>query len=127
MDKMDVYKVLEEDNDGNTRLELHQEKMEYQDAMKLQRTSEYIAISDSEKSTVWMRVGMDLHFTPEEIKQIICTGINSGTTYDIIIKVLKEDRYTLNGESYVPNVFDQSEFIVDQETQKGISLADYCM
>lgn len=52
-----------------------------------------------EERTVWMRLGVTLRGSAEEIERLFEDGEASAETLD---KILKEGRYEVSGDSYIP-------------------------
>ena len=48
---------------------------------------------------LWLRVGMSVDFTDEEIESIF-SGCDNGI--DLVQNAIKEGRYFLDGETYIP-------------------------
>jgi hypothetical protein len=52
-----------------------------------------------DERSIWMRLGVTLKGTKEEIETLLSDGEES---YDVLMKILKERRFTFNGDSYIP-------------------------
>lgn len=53
-----------------------------------------------EERTIWMRLGVTLRGSVEEIESLLEGGEASAETLD---KILKEGRFDIDGDSYIPD------------------------
>lgn len=51
---------------------------------------------------IWMRLGIDLEITPEEAIILMEGAAYEGKS--VIEKAIKDDRFSMNGETYIPKV-----------------------
>lgn len=52
-----------------------------------------------EERSIWMRLGVTLKGTKEEIETLFSDGEES---FDVLMKILKERRFIFDGDSYIP-------------------------
>ena len=51
---------------------------------------------------LWMRLGISLELTDEEVDVILSRGTTLGAARDAVLTAIKEGRWEMDGESYVP-------------------------
>ncbi|MES5398269.1 hypothetical protein ABU952_19440 [Bacillus amyloliquefaciens] len=66
--------------------------------------------------TVWARAGMSIYLTDEEIQQI---RSDPSRFSSIMVTVFDEQRYEIDGESYLPREADENDILYEGSNIKG--------
>lgn len=91
-------------NEGNGRIE---------DTLILVESTERLGLPCS----VWMRLGVNLKVTPKELEVLL--GDNEDEATDLLRKIIAENRFVANGDSYIP-----SQVVTDLNSKFGTRYND---